>query len=195
LTPTPWLRFDGNAGFVSGSESNVVNVSFNPAGLSYGNYTATILVQTLDTNRPLFTLPVSLDITPIATWRQTYFGTAQNSGNAANNANPANDGIPNICAYAFGLDPLVSNPDPISTKQAGDYLEVIFKRPNPAPTDISYVPEVTSNLASGLWSSGPGCASQTVTNNGNGTETVTVTDLAPINSTPMHFMQIAIEPQ
>jgi len=195
LTPTPWLRFDGNAGFVSGSASNVVNVSFNPAGLSYGNYTATILVQTLDTNRPLFTLPVSLAITPIATWRQTYFGTAQNSGNAANNAAPANDGIPNICAYAFGLDPLVSNPDPISTIQAGDYLKVIFKRPHPAPSDISYLPEVTSNLVSGPWSSGPACTSQTVTNNGTGTETVTVTDLAPINSTPMHFMQILIEPQ
>ena len=60
LTPTPWLRFDGNAGFVPGSASNMVNVSFNAAGLSYGNYTATILVQTADANHPLFTLPVSL---------------------------------------------------------------------------------------------------------------------------------------
>ena len=195
LTPSPWLRFDGNAGYVPGYNSNIVNVSFNPAGLSYGNYAATILVQTLDTNHPLFTLPVSLDIAPIATWRQTWFGMAQNTGNAANTADPANDGIANIFAYAFGLDPLVSNPDPISTKLAGGYLEVIFKRPHPAPTDISYVPEVTGNLASGPWSSGPALTSQTVTNNGDGTETVTVTDLAPVNSTPMHFMQILIEPQ
>jgi hypothetical protein len=195
LTPTPWLRFDGNAGYAPGCNSNVVNVSFNSAGLSYGNYAATILVQTLDTNHPLFTLPVSLDIAPIATWRQTWFGTAQNAGNAANNAAPANDGIANIFAYAFGLDPLVSNPDPISAKLAGDYLEIMFKRPHPAPTDLSYVPEVTSNLTSGSWSSGPAFTSQTVTNNGDGTETVRVTDLAPVNSTPMHFMQVLIEPQ
>ena len=34
-----------------------------------------------------------------------------------------------------------------------------------------------------------------VTNNGNGTETVTVTDLAPVNSTADDFMRILIEPQ
>jgi hypothetical protein len=195
LTPTPWLGFDGNAGFVPGSGSNTVNVSFNPAGLSYGNYTATILVQTPGANQAPFTLPVSLAITPMATWRQTYFGTAQNSGNAANSADPANDGIANILAYAFGLDPLTPNPDPISTTQAGDYIAVTFQRPHPAPADISYIPEVAGNLASGLWSSGPGYTSQTVTDNGDGTETVTVTDLAPINLTESHFMQIVIVPQ
>ncbi len=195
LTPTPWLRFDGNAGFVPGSASNVVNISFNPAGLSYGSYTAVISVQTTDTNQPQFTLPVSLALTPIATWRQTYFGTAQNSGNAANNADPAHDGIVNILAYAFGLDPLATNPDPISTTRIGNYLAIVFKRPHPAPSDISYVPQVTGNLASGLWSSGPAYTSQTVTDNGNGTETVTVTDLTPINSTKTHFMRIVIVPQ
>jgi len=195
LTPTPWLRFDGNAGYVAGSEANAVNLSFNPAGLAYGNYTATILVQTTDANQPLFTLPVSLAITPIGTWRQTYFGTAQNSGNAANDADPAGDGLVNIVAYAFGLNPLISNPNPLSATQIGTNFAVVFTRPHPAPTDISYVPEVTSDLASGLWNSGPGYTSQTVTDNDNGTETVTVTDLAPINPTEADFMRILIEPQ
>ena len=195
LTPTPWLRFDASAGFVAGSESNAVNVSFNATGLSYGNYTASIVVETTDANRPLLTFPVSLAVTPLATWRQTYFGTAQNSGDAANNADPANDGIANILAYAFGLDPLAPNPNPISTAQDGGYLGVVFQRPHPAPGDISYVPEVTGDLASGLWNSGPAYSSQTVNDNGNGTETVTVTDLAPIDSTVNQFMQILIVPQ
>jgi hypothetical protein len=176
LTPTSWLGLDGNTAFVPGSTSNVVNVSFNPTGLFYGNYAATLLVQTTDTNQPLVALPVSLAITPIATWRQTYFGTAQNSGNAANTADPENDGIINIIAYAFGLNPLVQNS-------------------NPPPTDISYLAEVCTDLASGVWNSGPGYTSQTVTDNGDGTETVTVTDLAPINSTPAHFLRIRIVPQ
>jgi hypothetical protein len=195
LTPTPWLRFDANAGFVAGSATNVVNVSFNPAGLPYGNYSAAILVQTTDANQGPFTLPVSLAITPIATWRQTYFGTTQNSGLAANNADPSGDGIINILAYAFGLDPLMSNPDPISIAQAGDYFTASFNRPHPAPTDLGYVPEVTSNLATGPWYSGPSYTSQTVTNNGNGTETVTVTDLAPINLNEAHFLRIQVTPQ
>lgn len=195
LTPTPWLRFDGNAGYVAGSQSNLLNLSFNPAGMAYGSYGATVLVQTLDPNNPLFTLPVSLTIAPIATWRQSYFGTAQNSGIAANNADPANDGIPNILDYAFGLDPLVNNRLPISYTAGGGYLSLIFTRPHPAPADISYTPAVTGDLDSGLWNSGPSYTSQTVTNNGNGTETVTVTDLAPINSTPQHFMRIQVAPQ
>jgi Domain of unknown function (DUF5060) len=195
LTPTPWLRFDGNAGFVAGSQSNVVNLSFNAAGLAYGSYGATLLVQTTDVNQPLFTLPVSLAITPIATWRQTYFGTAQNSGNAADDADPSGDGLVNIVAYAFGLNPLVSNPNPLSATQIGTNFAVVFTRPHPAPSDISYVPQVTSDLASGLWNSGPGYTSQTVTDNDNGTETVTVTDVAPVDSTEAQFLQILIEPQ
>jgi hypothetical protein len=67
LTPTPWLRFDRNAGYVAGSEMNAVNLSFDAAAVPYGNYTATILVQTTDTNQPLFTLPVSLAFTPTVT--------------------------------------------------------------------------------------------------------------------------------
>jgi len=195
LTPTPWLGLDGNAAVVPGSASNVVNVAFNPAGLAYGNYTATLLVQTTDTNQPLVALPVSLAITPLATWRQTYFGTAQNSGNAANTADPDGDGLINILEYAFNTDPNVPNPNPISFAQTNNHLTLTFKRTHPAPTDISYVAEVCADLASGNWNSGPGYTSQTVTDNGDGTETVTVTDLAPISSTPAHFLRIRIVPQ
>ena len=195
MTPTPWFRFDGNAGYVPGSQSNVVNVSMNPAGLAYGTYAATILVQTTDTNQPLFSLPISLTLAPIATWRQTYFGTAQNSGIAANSADPQNDGIPNILAYAFGLNPLVHNSDPISVAQAGNLLTLTFKRPHPAPTDISYLPQVSGDVTSSIWNSGPSYTSQAVINNGDGTETVTVTDLTPIGSAQAHFMRVLISTQ
>jgi hypothetical protein len=193
MTQTPWLRFDNTAGYVPGLSAGPVNLYFNPAGLPYGNYSATVLAQTLDPNHPLFTFPVSLSLAPIATWRQTYFGTAQNSGLAANNFSAAHDGIDNILAYAFGLNPLVSNPNPISSAHPGNYLELIYKRPEPPPADISYIPEVTSNLA-GVWNSGPAWTSQTIVTNGDGTATVTVTDLSPINSTPASFIQIGVSP-
>jgi hypothetical protein len=195
LTPTPWFRFDGNAGYAPGSESNIVNVTMNPAGLAYGNYTATVLVQTTDSNQPLFSLPVSLTLAPIATWRQTYFGTAQNAGIAANSADPQNDGIVNILAYAFGLNPLLHNSDPISVSKSGNYLTLTFKRPHPAPTDISYLPQVAGSVTSGVWNSGPSYTTQTVTNNGDGTETVTVTDLTPIGSAQAHYMRVLISTQ
>ncbi len=195
LTPTPWFRFDGNAGYTLWGGTNVLNVTMNPAGLTNGNYSATILIQTTDSNQPVVGLPVTLSLTPIAGWRQTYFGTAQNAGLSANSADPENDGIPNILAYAFGLNPLVRNSDPISVGQTGNHLTLVFKRPHPAPADISYTPQVAADLMAGVWNSGPAYTSQAVTNNGNGTETVTVKDLTPIGSAQEQFMRILIAPQ
>ncbi len=195
LTPVSWLGFDGNAGFAPVAASNVVNVTFNPAGLAYGTYSATLSVQTGDANQPLVTLPVSLAITPRATWRQTHFGTAQNSGNAADTADPDHDGIINILEYAFDTDPNVPNANPISFAVVGNHLTVTFKRTHPAPTDISYTPQVANDLASGIWHSGPNFTSQTVTNNGDGTETVVVTDNTAIGSAPAHYLRILIAPQ
>ncbi len=195
LTPVAWLGFDGDAAFVPGAASNVANVLFNPTGLAYGNYNATLLVQTTDPTRSLVVLPISLAITPLATWRQAHFGTAQNSGNAANTANPDGDGLVNILEYAFNTDPNVPNANPISFAPVNDHLIITFNRTHPAPTDISYVPEVCTDVASGVWNSGPGYTSEIATDNGNGTETVTVTDLAPISSTPTHFLRIRIVPQ
>ena len=195
LTPVSLLGFDGNAGFAPVSASNVVNVSFNPAGLAYGTYSATLLVQTGDANQSLVTLPISLAITPRATWRQTHFGTAQNSGNAADTADPDHDGIINLLEYAFNTDPNVPNANPISFAIVGNHLTVTFKRTHPAPTDISYTPQVANDLTSGVWNSGPAFTSQTVTNNGDGTETVVVTDNTAIGSAPAHYLRILIAPQ
>lgn len=195
LVPLSWLGLDGNAGFVPASASNIVNVAFNPAGLAYGNYSAALLVQTGDPNQPVVTLPVSLAITPRATWRQTHFGTAENSGAAADTADPDHDGIINILEYAFNSDPNVPDANPISIAVAGDHLTVSFKRTHPAPADLSYTPQVTADLTSGVWNSGPSFTSQTVTDNGDGTETVVVTDNAAIGSTPAHYLRILIAPQ
>jgi hypothetical protein len=195
LTPVSWLGLDGNAGFAPVSASNVVNVSFNPAGLAYGTYSATLLVQTGDANQPLVTLPVSLAITPRATWRQTHFSATQNSGTAADTADPDHDGIINILEYAFNTDPNVPNANPISFAIVGNHLTVTFKRTHPAPADIGYTPQVANDLASGVWNSGPTFTSQTVTNNGDGTETVVVTDNTAIGSAPAHFLRILIAPQ
>jgi hypothetical protein len=76
-----------------------------------------------------------------------------------------------------------------------NHLTITFKRTHPAPADISYTPQVANDLISGVWNSGPTFTSQTVTNNGDGTETVVVTDNTVIGSTPAHFLRILIAPQ
>jgi hypothetical protein len=192
LTPAAWISLSGNAGFVSANRTNAIYATLNPAGLNYGTNKATLLLSTSDATQPLFSLPLELDLTPLATWRQTWFGTAADAGMAADSADPAGDGLINIIKYAFGLNPNVVCQDPVSYKLAGQHLVITFNRPHPAPSDISYLFEVTSNLTSPTWNSGSSYTSQTITNNGNGTETVTVTDLTPVGSTAAHYLRVQI---
>ncbi len=56
------------------------------------------------------------------------------------------------------------------------------------------MPQVAADLTSGIWNSGPAFTSQTVTDNGDGTETVVVTDNASIDSAPTHFLRVLIAP-
>jgi Domain of unknown function (DUF5060) len=191
-----WLSLSSTNDYVSKSSAQIVQLGFNPAGLAIGTYNTILSVSTSDPLLSVTNLSISFTIlSPLNAWRLAHFGTTNNSANAADTADPDHDGILNILEYAFNTDPNISNANPISFAVASNHLTVIFKRTHPAPTDISYTPQVATDLTSGVWNSGPTFTSQIVTNNGDGTETVTVTDLAPINSTPAHFLRIVIAPQ
>jgi hypothetical protein len=192
LTPNAWLALGANAGLVPNGKTDQVGLTLNPAGLGYGTNRATILIRTRDPLNPLVMLPVELDINPLGTWRQTYFGTPENSGSAADNADPDGDGWVNLLEYAFNTDPNAPNGSPLSYAVTGGHLTVTFKRAHPAPTDISYLFEVADELDSGLWSSGPAYTTQTVTDNLDGSETVVVTDLVAIPSRAAHYLRVRI---
>jgi hypothetical protein len=74
----------------------------------------------------------------------------------------------------------------------GGHLVLTYTRPRPAPADVQYWVEVTTDLASGVWTSGPAYTSQSLVDNGNGTETVTVTDLAGPPSPQAHFLRLLL---
>jgi hypothetical protein len=192
LTPVSWLDLSSHAGIVPRSDADAIDVTLNPAGLAYGTYRANALVNTGDPTQPIFVLPIQLDITPIATWRQTHFGIPGNTGVAADTADPDGDGLINILEYAFNANPNASSPSPISAAIAGDHLTISFQRKHPAPSDLTYIYEVTDDLTSGVWSSGPAFTTQNVTDNLNGTETVTVIDNTPISQTSAHYLRVRI---
>ena len=192
LSPTPWLGLSANAGLVPKANADTVNVSLNAAGLGYGTYQATLLLATSDSSQSLVSLPVMLSVTAIGTWRQTHFGVANNSGDAADTADPDHDGLINILEYAFNSNPLTNSPSPLTFGFVNGLLTITFKRAHPAPPDIGYVFEVTDNFASGTWHSGPAYTSLAVTDNFDGTETVALTDLAPSSSMPAHYLRVRI---
>ena len=284
LNPAPWVGLSACAGLVPKSNNDTINLSFSPAAVTPGTYTATLLVNTADPAQPLTVLPVTLNLltgpsglavsaltwaqvglmwqdnspnetgfslerktdtngvyapiitlgagitnftdtnvtsrttygyrvsafnaagpssysaelllatppAPIELWRQANFGTMDNTGDAADNADPDHDGLVNLVEYALGLDPNVPSQNPLAYAYNDGHLVITYTRPHPTPADVQYVVEVTSDLASGVWNSGPAYTSQAVMDNGDGTETVTVTDLAGPPSMPVHFLRLRL---
>lgn len=192
---TAWLSLSSTNDYVSKTSTQIVQLGFDPAGLTAGTYNATLTVNTSDLLLSATNFPISFMIlSPLNAWRLANFGTAQNSGNAADTADPDHDGLINILEYAFNTDPNLPNASPISAAVVGNHLTITFKRTHPAPADLSYTPQVAAELTSGVWNSGPVFTSQTVTDNGDGTETVVVTDNASIDSAPTHFLRVLIAP-
>ncbi len=87
-------------------------------------------------------------------WRQRYFGTTSNTGNAADTADPYHTGIRNLVAFAlFGpsQDPsrLTSNQLPQLQKSGGNF---VYSFTQPAGVSgLTYGAEWTASLSSGSW--------------------------------------------
>lgn len=93
--------------------------------------------------------------TAVETWRQTWYGTPSNTGNAANSADPYHTGIQNLAVIGFlGID---QNPAQArigmlpQVQRASNTLFYSFTEP-PGISGITYGAEWNSNLQSGSWS-------------------------------------------
>jgi hypothetical protein len=191
LRPSAWFGPSASAGLIPGTKADTVALTLDPIGLAPGNYAATLLVQTSDPAQAITVLPVNLNLLlPIDLWRLNHFGSAINSGPGADGADPDHDGLCNLVEYALGLDPNSPDPNPLSFSLNAGHLNVVYKGPHPAPPDVNYIAEVTSSLAPAVWNSGSAYTSQTVVDNGNGTETVTVTDLTFSGASAAHYLRV-----
>jgi hypothetical protein len=87
---------------------------------------------------------------PISAWKLAYFGAdANNPAIAGDSADPQHDGIVNLLAYAYALNPLVSNTNPFTGRIAGNKFQLNFPR-NLTASDITYDVQSSANL--NLWS-------------------------------------------
>jgi YD repeat-containing protein len=102
--------------------------------------------------------------TPIAGWRQTYFGSSANTGDGADLNDYDNDGISNLLEYATGKNPKGSDTLPMAAEKAGNVIEFTYTKNKAAP-DLTYVVEWSDTLANGGWSSA-GVAEVILSDNG-----------------------------
>ncbi len=123
-------------------------------------------------------------LSPLELWRQTYFGTALNAGDAADAVDFAHDGVPNLVKFAFGLDPTKpranSVPRPMST--GGNYV-LSFTQPD-GVSGITYGAEWSVTLQPSDWHAIP--------DSGSGAQHVFSVPIG--NNTQLFIRQTVTEP-
>ena len=123
----------------------------------------------------------------IATWRFTYFGTTDTTGNRADTANPAGDGLANLLKYALNLNPntrytTASAGISYQVPGAGSFMSYTFTG---TAGDVTYIVEASSDLNTGIWT-------PLYTHGSGAPGTVTVHDTQPVSPASPRFMRLRV---
>lgn len=143
LVPTANITLGGSGA------SRTVRVT--PASNQSGTATITLNVSdgTLVTTSAFV---VTVQTTPVGSWRQQWFGSTAETANSADAADPDRDGISNLWERAFNLDPTAVDSAATAWPVVGENganLTLIYRR-NTAATDITYQVLWSDDLAT--WS-------------------------------------------
>lgn len=191
---------------VSATSSNptLVSISNIALGGSGSNRTVAITPTTDQVGNALITLTVidgnglstsgSFTLTvqgsPLQTWRQANFGTAANSGSAADTADSDGDGVPNLTEYALNMNPKAPDQSKLPVVGiSGVYLTLKFRKPA-TTSGITYRVQVSGDLV--VWSD-VNVANNTVAAgfDSDGTPTLTVRDDVPMTG-GRRFMKLMV---
>jgi hypothetical protein len=86
-------------------------------------------------------------------WRQTYFGSTSNAGNAADSSDPDHDGMTNLLEWACNLDPTTTSKLPAAGVRNGTNLEFTYTRSLGAMTaGTTFTVEWSDTLVGTSWS-------------------------------------------
>ena len=205
-----WSAYQGAASYLL-ERSNTTGTGFvqiaTPTGTSYTDtglaagqtYYYRVKADTSDYGAEASCAPFIAQ--RISGWRYTYFGSEANTGNGANSATPAGDGISNLIKYATGLPPwtpATQAPGTPQIQQVGGtaYLTLTFQR-SLAASDMAYSVEATSDLAGADWTTiDPLLPANQVSVADNtpsaGIQTITVKDIQPLSASAKRFMRLRV---
>ncbi|MBX7211791.1 MAG: choice-of-anchor D domain-containing protein [Verrucomicrobiaceae bacterium] len=109
--------------------STTFTVTFTPS--ASGARTTTLSIASNDGQ--FYYTPFTLTLTGTGltvqeSWRQTWFGSAGNTGNAADDADPDHDGMVNILEFYTGANPTTSSPVTGALSPNGSVIEFVYTR-------------------------------------------------------------------
>ena len=139
---------------VSGpSGTTTFAVAFNPGAA--GTRSAAIHILNNDSNESPFDIILTgtgvVPPTAVQTWRQSHFGSPDNSGDGADLNDFDKDGLPNLIEFAFGLNPKQDSAGLLPRPQRiGSDLRVSFSQPV-GVSGITYGAEWSPSLLLGSW--------------------------------------------
>lgn len=170
--------------------TRVLNLTFTPAAT--GARTATLHLSSDDAAQPMFNVNLTGDGLPyngIETWRLQWFGTIENTGNAALDADPDNDGTTNLYEFAYGLDPTQSDapPKPQIALHNGN-IELTYIRGTLASNDLWFTVPWTETLNGTDWAYGDD-TEEILSDNGT---QQTVKAIIPMGTNGKRFVRLEI---
>lgn len=119
-------------------------------------------------------------------WRQQYFGSTLNSGDAADSANPSKDGVPNLLKFATGQDPTTSDKMPGAMTLSGGNIVFTYPRNKSAVGEVTFTVEWSDDLSA--WSTDS--VTGTLVVDQGATENVSVT--IPKSSGARRFVRLKV---
>lgn len=152
--------------------TQTLTITFTPS--AQGTREATLHITSNDANEPAHTIALEgLGAQPISEWREQYFESTEDTGDAADDADPDGDGAENLLEFATGADPTENSPveTPVSKPVAGT-IGFTYTRNKLATAEVIYTVEWSDTLVGGWSSNG---VSETVIADDGTLETVLAT--------------------
>jgi autotransporter-associated beta strand protein len=129
------------------------NLAATPVSGMAGNTTITVTATDTagNSDTTIYNLAVG---SPSEIWRQQWFGSPYNTGNAADSFDANGDGESNLVEFATGQNPHAPTTGDQALAMQGSVLEFSYLRSKAAVTDgVTFVVEWCDDLQSGSWSS------------------------------------------
>ena len=158
------LTIDGSDASMFSVTSNPVSPISGPLGLSSftvrfaptsaGAKSAVLHIVNNDGDESPFDITLTgTGLSPSQSWRKRHFNTTSNTGQAADEATPMHDGVPNLMKFATGMDPSKTGRQPGTIQHSSASIVFTYNRSKAALSDgVQFTVEWSDTLAPGSWS-------------------------------------------